>query len=128
MGKLTDINNRPLLCEVENGTIDVLGLVFLVIKGSPLLELINDIIEHIFESGIVTHIKKRDFHKEKIGSNWDAFVVDDIYTAFGVKHLQTAFYFLMLGCVLALVCFVIEIMWYRYLSMGSKPTCTCLCH
>jgi hypothetical protein len=128
MGKLTDINNRPILCEVEDGGIEVLGLVFLVIKGSPLLEFINDIIEHIIEAGIVTHIKKRDFHKEKIMSIWNDFASYDTYTVFGVGHLQTVFYFLMLGYVLALVCFVIEIMWHRHMSMGSKPTPTCMCH
>jgi hypothetical protein len=113
MGKLTDINNRPILCEVEDGGIEVLGLVLLVIKGSPLLEFINDIIEHIIEAGIVTHIKKRDFHMEKIVSIGDDFVSYDTYIVFGVRHLQTAFYFLMLGYVLAFACFVSEIMWYR---------------
>ena len=128
MGKLTDENKRPLLCELEDGGVEAVGLVLLVIRGSPLLEFINDIIEHIIESGIVTHIKKRDFHKEKIVSVWDAFVLYDTYTVFGIGHLQTAFYLLMLGYVVALASFVIEIMWHRYMSKGSKQTCTCLGH
>jgi hypothetical protein len=128
MGKLTDINNRPILCEMEDGGIEVLGLVFLVIRGSPFFFFIKDIIEHIIEAGIVTHIKKRDFHKERILSIWDAFVSYDTYAVFGFRHLQTAFYFLMLGYALALVCFFIEIMWHRYMSMRSKPTRTRLCH
>jgi hypothetical protein len=128
MGKLTDENNRPLLCELEDGGIASVGLVLLVIKGSPLLEFTNDIMDHIYESGVLMHVKKRDFHKEKIVSIWDAFASYDTYTVFGIRHLQTAFYLLMLGYILALACFVIEIMWHRYMSNGFKPTCTCLCH
>jgi hypothetical protein len=65
------------------------------------------------ESGILTHIKKRDFHKEINLSMIDDFVFDDTYTAFSVNQLQTAFYLLMIGYVLAFACFVTEIMWHR---------------
>jgi hypothetical protein len=122
MGKLTDENNRPLLCELEDGGIASVNLVLLVIKGSPLLKFINDIIEHIIESDILTHIKKRYFRKENFVSIWDGFASDDTYTVFGIRHLQTAFYFLILCYVLAFSCFAIEIMWHRYVSQGSKST------
>jgi hypothetical protein len=114
LGNLRDQNKRPLLCKLEGGGVTNLDMVLLVYRGSPLLELINDIIDLMVESGIISHIKKRDFHKEKILSMTDAFVFDDTYTAFGVRHLQTAFYLLMLGYVLAIVCFVTEIMCHRY--------------
>jgi hypothetical protein len=42
----------------------------------------------------------------------DVPVFDDTYTVFGIRHLQIAFYLLMLGYVLAVVCFVTEIMWH----------------
>jgi hypothetical protein len=116
MGKLTDENKRPLLCELEDGGVTSFDLVLLTLRGSPFLELINDIIGHTVESGILTHIKKKDFPKEKILSTLDAFALYDTYTVFGVRHLQTAFYLLMLGYVLALACFVTEIMWHRYRS------------
>jgi hypothetical protein len=77
------------------------------------LELINEIIDQMVESGIVSHIKKRDFSKEKIPCMPDGFAFDDTYTVFGIRHLQRAFYLLMLGYVLAVVCFVTEIMWHR---------------
>jgi len=116
MGKMTDENKRHLLCELEDGGVTSLDLVLLVIRGSPFLELINDIIQHTVESGILTHIKKRDFPKEKILSMPETFAFDDTYTVFGVRHLQTAFYLLMLGYVLAVACFVTEIIWHRYRS------------
>jgi hypothetical protein len=114
LGKLRDQNKKPLLCELEDGGVRSLDMVLLVYRGSPLLELINDIIDHMVESGIISHTKKINFHKEKILSMLDAFVFDDTYTAFGVRHLQTAFYLLILGYVLALACFVTEIMCHRY--------------
>ena len=128
MGKLTDENKRPLLCELENGGVASLDLVLLVLRGSPFLELINDIIDRTVESGILTHIKKRDFPREKILSMPDAFAIDDTYTVFGVRHLQTAFSLLMIGYVLAFAFFVTEVMWQRYRSRVCESTCAFLCH
>jgi hypothetical protein len=104
------------------------GFVLLVLRGSPLLELINDIIDHTVESGILTHIKKRNFPKEIILSMSDAFTFDDTYTVFGVRHLQTAFYLLLIGYVLAVACFGTEILWHCYRSKGYKPAGPFLCH
>jgi hypothetical protein len=128
MGKMTDENKRPLLCELEDGGVEDIGFVLLVSKGCPLLEFINDIIDKIMESGILIHIKKRDFNKENIVSNWDVFPSSDKYMVFCISHLQTAFYLLVLGYVLALACFVTEIMWHRYRSKGCGPTGASLCH
>jgi hypothetical protein len=114
IGKMRDQNNRHLLCELEDGGVLSVEMVLLVYRGSPLLELINDIIDHMIESGIVSHIKKSGFPKEKILSLPDVKPFVDTYTAFGVRHLQTAFYLLTLGYVLALACFVTEIVWHPY--------------
>jgi hypothetical protein len=114
MVKLSDESNRPLLCELEDGGVENLDLVILVLRGCPLLELINDIIQHMTEASILTHIKKRDFPKEKILLMLDAFKFDDTYTVFGIRQLQTAFYLLMMGYVLAFICFVTEIMWHPF--------------
>ena len=127
MGKLTDENMRPLLCEVEDGGDGRVDFYLLVVKECPLLELIKDIIQHTVESGILTYILKRDLHKENILSLSDAIEFDDTYTVFGIRHLQTAFYLLMIGYVLAFVCFMIEIMWHRYMSKVLEPTGTCVC-
>ena len=128
IGKLRDKNNKRLLCVLEDGGVVIIGNVLLVRRGSHLLELLNDILVHMVESGIVSLIKKWYFPKEKNLSMLNAFAFDDTYTAFGVRHLQTAFYLLMLGYVLAFACFVIEIMWHRYRSSGCVPARTSLCH
>jgi len=116
MGILTDENNRPLLCELEDGGIASLERVLLVLRGSPFLELINDIIDHTVESGILTHMNKKYLLKEGILTMTNAFAFDDTYIVFGVRHLQTAFYLLILGHLLAFACFVTEIVWQHYKS------------
>ena len=128
MGIMKDGNNRPLLCELEDGGVANVELVLLVYRGTPLLEFINEIIVCIVESGIFTHMKKRYFHRENIVPMFDSTPFDDTYSAFNVSHLQTAFYLLMLGYVLSLACFFIEIMWHSYRSKGRGPTRTSLCH
>jgi hypothetical protein len=116
LGKLTDENNRALLCELQDGSLSNVYVVLLVLRGSPLLEFINDVILHIFEGGIITNIKKRGFYKENFVPIFDSTPFDSSYFVFGVRHLQTVFYLLILGYVVALVCFVTEIMWHRYRS------------
>jgi hypothetical protein len=68
------------------------------------------------------HITKRGFEKAEIQTEFNSPTSDDNYFVFRVSHLQTAFYFLMLGYVLAVVCFVTEIMWHRYRSKGRETS------
>jgi predicted outer membrane lipoprotein len=65
-------------------------------------------------------IKKRYSDKEKIESELDLYSFEDRYFAFSIRHLQTAFYLWILGYVLALACFMIEVKWYRYTSKGRE--------
>jgi hypothetical protein len=94
----------------------------LVRKRSPFLEIIDDVIGRIVEGGIFVHIKKRGINEEKLESKFDFPTSADTYYAISIRHLQTAFYLLMLGYVLAVVCFVTEIMWHRYRSKGRGQT------
>ena len=116
IGKMTDENKRPLLCKVENGDAGSVDLCLLVVKGCPLLELINCIIQRVVESGILINLVIQNLRIEKILLMSDVTEFDDTYTVFGIRHLQTAFYLLMVGHVLAFASFMIEIMWHRYMS------------
>jgi hypothetical protein len=109
----TDENNRPLLCELEDGIVRTIDYAILVMYRSPFLEFINDVISQIVEGGIFMHIKKREFQKVVKEREINFITSDDNYFVFGVSHLQTAFFLLMLGYVLAVACFVTEIMWQR---------------
>jgi hypothetical protein len=128
IGNLRDQNNRPLLCELEDGGVVSVEMIILVYRGNPLLELINDIIDRMVESGIVSQIKKKLFSKENILSMPDVFAFNNTYAAFDVSQLQTAFCLLMLGYLLALACFVTEIMWHRRKTKGLETKVTFLCH
>ena len=67
-------------------------------------------------------MKKKDIDKAKLESNFYFSTFADTYYAISVSHLQTAFYLLMLGNVLAVACFVTKIMWHRYRSKVCGQT------
>jgi hypothetical protein len=125
-GNWTDENNRPLLCELEGGVVTTLDCALSVKKGTPYFEFMDDVLGHIIEGGIFMHLKKRSLEKLKVESKFDVPTFDDTYYVINMKHLQTAFYFLTLGYVLAIAYFVTEIMWHRYRSKRRGPTITTL--
>jgi hypothetical protein len=97
MLKFIDKNIRPVLCELEDGVVRTVDFSILFRKRSPYFEFINDVESHIVEGGIFMHIKKRWFEKLVIQSEFNFPTSDEKYFVFGVSHLQTAFYLLMLG-------------------------------
>jgi hypothetical protein len=127
-GDWTDGNIRPLLCELEDGFVRSYDFVMTVWKGNPLFELIDDVLGHILEGGIFMHIKERSFDKLKMESKLDVPTFADTYYVISIGHLQTAFYLLILGYVLAVGCFVSELMWHRYRSKVRGTTGTSVCH
>jgi hypothetical protein len=127
IGKWFDENNRPLLCKMENGFVARHGFVFLVRKGRRLLEHINDVIVPVVEGGIFTHIKNWAFYEHGAESKFNSASFADSYTTITIRHLRTPFYLYFMGNALALVCFMIEILWNRYTSKGRGTNCTSLC-
>jgi hypothetical protein len=127
-GTWTDENNRPLACDLEDGGVETSGLVFLVSLGSPILELINDVIGHIIEGGINTQLRNRDLYKAKLDSKFNSPTSAETYYAINVGHMQTAFYLLFLGYVLSVVSFVSEIIWHLYISKGIEQKVASFCH
>jgi hypothetical protein len=121
-------NNRLLACEFEYGGVENSGISFWVSQGSPNFVFINDVIGHTIEGGTFIHIRNMDLYKMKLALNFASPSSDDTYYAINVSHLQTAFYLLMLGYVLAVACFVSQIMWHRYRSQRGGPTRTSVCH
>jgi hypothetical protein len=119
---LTDVNNRAILCELENGVVRSFHYGIMFRKGSPFFEMIDDVIGHIVEGGIFAHIKKRHIYKSEMELKVYSHTFGDTYYAISIRHLQTAFYLLMLGYVLAVVCFMTEIIWYRYWTQRCEQT------
>jgi hypothetical protein len=124
----TDGNNRPVICELEDGVVRTIGLAIAVRKRSPFFEVMDNVVGRIVEGGIFMQIKKMGFVKENVQTKFDLHMSEDTNSALNIRQLQTAFYLLMLGYVLAGVCFVTEIMWHCYRSRVCEPTGTSLCH
>jgi hypothetical protein len=127
-GNWTDENNRPLACELEYGGVDTSGIAFLVSKGSPLLEFINVILGRVVEGGIFMQISNRGLYKAKVKSKYHSPTFDDAYHAISVSHLQTVFYMLLLGYLLAFACVVTEMLWHFYRSKWRGLAGTSLRH
>jgi hypothetical protein len=123
-----DEYNRPLLCELEDGVVRTFDFTIWMRKRSPLLESINDVISRIIEGGIFMYIKKRGFERVKIRTVFKFSTANDKCSVYSISHLRTAFFLLMLGYVLAVICFVTEIIWHRYRSKGRERKITSLCH
>jgi len=71
----------------------------------------------------MTHLEDKHTHIH-VESKFDVHTSDDTYYAISSRHLQTAFYLLVLGYVLAFVCFVTVIMGHLYTSKGREQKCT----
>jgi len=115
-------NDRPISCEIEYSGVETSGVALFVSKGSPLLEFINDALDHIVEGGIFLHISNLDVYKMKLKAKFVSSPSDDTYCAVSIRQLQTAFYLLMMGHAVAFVCFVAENLWHIYRSKGRGPT------
>jgi hypothetical protein len=112
IGKWSNENNVPYLCALEDGVVRTHGYIFLVRNGRPLLALVNDVIVRVVEGGIFTQIQKRAFDIQKLESKINSTTFTDMCTAISISHLQTVFYLLLFGYVLAFISFVVEIMWH----------------
>jgi hypothetical protein len=66
-------------------------------------------------------LKERYFEKEKFDSEFDSYTFDDTSFAYSIKQLQTVFYLLLTGYVLALAFFMIEILWHGYRKKKYTP-------
>jgi hypothetical protein len=122
-GYWTDEINRPLICELENGTVAAYDVAMAVLKGHPLLEHINDVIDHVVEAGLPMQWKRRVLETVKLSSNTSfTYTLADTYVNISATHLQSAFYMLLLGYVLALLSFILEVIWYNVMSERSYLT------
>jgi hypothetical protein len=120
LGVWTVENKSPLLCELEDGLVGKIDVLFLVNEENPLLECVNDAISHVVEGGIFMQLKERYYEKEKTDPKFDSSTFVDTYYAYSIRQLETVFYLLLMGYLLALTSFMIEAMWHCYRSKGPE--------
>jgi hypothetical protein len=120
VGSATDENNKPFLCDLEDGGVAYFDIVMAVVKGSPLLEHINDVIDRIVEAGLFKYWTNSFFASARmITKTSGSDTLADKYLDINIRHVQSAFYLLLLGYALALISLFVEIIWFRHVTTKS---------
>jgi hypothetical protein len=110
----------PLLCRVDDGVFLNTRYVMIMLYGEPLLKRINDILVRVVEAGIYNCWISRVVNRYKLLYKRIAIVNPlDEYYSFNLYHMQPAFYLLLMGLCLSVICLVIELLCYRLLKKRS---------
>jgi hypothetical protein len=122
---LMDENSKPLLCPLEDGVVMYGDSVMLMRVGDPLLERINEIIDRVVEAGIFMQWKKSHLERMKLRARAiGSYSPLNTYYGFAMKHMQPAFYLLLMGYVLSTSAFFIEIAYCRVRHLKRSRTVT----
>jgi hypothetical protein len=120
LGKYIGENSEPLICKLEDGVVLAMGLTMVMFHGDPLMKRVTEIIDGMIEAGIYNHWISLTFKNLAILSRKKALVLPlDGYYSFNLYHLQPAFYLLLMGWCISVICFVIELL-YNYVLSKRK--------
>jgi hypothetical protein len=116
-GAFVGENSEPLLCGLDDGVVFNTGLTMIMFHGDPLLRRINAIIDRVVEAGIYNFWISLSAHSFKLYSRKVA-IVHPIngYYSFNLYHMQPAFYLILIGWCLSVLCFIVEVFYSRLLS------------
>ena len=110
-------NSEPLMCSLEEGVVYNDGLRMVMLKGDPLMRRVTEIIDRVFESVIYNYWISLKINKFKIWSQRIAIIHPlDGYYSLDLYHMQPAFYLLLMGLCISVLCFVVEVFYNRFLS------------
>jgi hypothetical protein len=116
-GDIVGDNRERLLCRVDDGVFLNTRAVMIMFYGEPLLKRVNDIFGRVVEAGIYNCWNSRIVNEFKIVYQYITIVNPlDEYYSFNLYHMQPAFYLLLMGLCLSVICFVIELFCYRLLN------------
>jgi hypothetical protein len=111
-GDFVGENSEPLLCRLEDGIIYTFGQSMIMFHGDPLMRRVNEIIDRVVEAGLYNHWVSLNKHVLKLYSGKIAIVHPlDGYYSFNLYHMQVAFYLLLMGWCLCVLCFVFEVLY-----------------
>jgi hypothetical protein len=109
--RYVDSNGHPILCHLDE-TFSRQYITVSVQRGSPMLTRYNDIIQRVIEGGFLDQWwREITFRATLLAARNFTIPVCD-YTPLSMEHLQSAFYLLILGYVISLVSFLVEIFFY----------------
>jgi len=110
--RFVDSNGHPQFCHMdENFSPQYVTLS--VRKGSPMLTKYNDVIQRVVEGGLLDQCWRVIKFKATLLAAKNLTVPIGHFTPLSTEHLQSAFYILILGCVISLVSFSVEIFFHK---------------
>jgi hypothetical protein len=114
LGLLVGENSEPLLCRIEDGLVFSSGLSMIMYHGDPLMRRVNEIIDRVVEAGLYNNWISLKTNEFKLRSRKIAIVhALDGYYSFKLYHMQPAFYLLLMGLCLSVLCFLVELLYIR---------------
>jgi hypothetical protein len=116
-GCLVAENSEHLVCRLEDGVVRKNGLSMIMFHGDPLMKRVTKIIDRVVEAGIYNYWISIYTNQFKLYSHRIA-IVDplDGYYSFYLYHLQPAFYLLLMGWCISVMCFMVELLYNRVIS------------
>ena len=109
-------NSEPLLCRLEDGVVYNTGLAMIMFHADPLMGRVNIIIDRVVEAGLYNYWFSFRLYLIKLISHKIAIVHPlDGYYSFNLYHMQPAFYILLMGWFLSVICFMVELLYSRVL-------------
>ena len=114
-------NSEPLLCRLEDGVVDTVGLIMVMFYGDPLMKRVTEIIDRVVEASLFNYWISKGLHQLKLHSRKIAIFqpLDEFYS-FNLYNMQPAFYLLLMGLCLSVICFMIEVLYNRVLKKRNK--------
>ena len=117
LGSYLGENSKPMMCGLKDGVFRQTGLTMLMLHRDPLMRRVTEIIDRVNAAGLYNYWNSLRMHSLKLGSRKIAIVHPlDGYYSFNLDHLQPAFYLLLIGWGLSVLCFVVEILYNRALN------------
>jgi hypothetical protein len=116
-GYLLGENSEPLICRLEDGVVFNSGLTMIMFYGDPLIMRVTEIIDRVVEAGLYKYWISQRMNYFKLRYRKIAIVYPlDGYYSFNLHHMQTAFYLLLMGWCLSVICFIVELLYNRVSS------------
>jgi hypothetical protein len=116
-GEFVGENGEPLMCKLKDGLVYNNPLSMVMFHGDPLLRRVSEIVDRVIEAGLYNHWIALKMDSYKVHGRKIALVnLLDGYYSFNIHHMQPAFYFLLMGWCLSSICFMVELLYNRFLS------------
>jgi len=105
-------NSEPLVCRLEDGVVFNTGLAMIMFYADPKVGLVNNIIDRVVEAGLYSYWISFRLNLIKLSSHKIAIVHPlDRYYSFNLYHMQPAFYLLLMGWFLSVICFMVQLLY-----------------